>query len=97
HPEPAQRANSIEPLDIGFAVQAVIAAGPCRRNQQANFLIVMQSADGHARRLRQLAYPPSTLAHRDLPLPDRGRYNLTQREVQEPCSMERCTLTSPHA
>src|SRR5690606_10859245 len=60
HPETAQRPDSIEPLDICFAVQAVIAAGPCR-NQQTGALVVMQSADGDTCGLGQLPYPPSAL------------------------------------
>src|SRR5690606_23608508 len=78
-----QRTNAIEPLDVGLTVQAVIAARPGRRSQQTRLLVVMQSADGHARRLRELAYAPSTLAHVTSQMrAHRARYNLTLREVQ---------------
>ncbi|HEV2057762.1 MAG TPA: DNA alkylation repair protein [Solirubrobacteraceae bacterium] len=58
-PQPPQRKEAIQPLNVGLAVQTVPARRPLRRDKQPDLVVMMQAAHRHTRRRGELTNPPT--------------------------------------
>ncbi|HET9619771.1 MAG TPA: hypothetical protein VFP84_00295 [Kofleriaceae bacterium] len=56
HADRAQHQHLVEPMHVVVVVQPVAGRGPLRRSDQADLVVVMERAHGHAGQSRKLAH-----------------------------------------